>query len=397
MRRKSLQSLLLFVFMGLALGGCQAYGFEMTQIFQGLTTPTASPTPIYSPTPTPTPAPTPIPPPFSLRETDNMLLLGTDRRPNDGSWRTDTIMIVGIDRTYNRAAILSVPRDLYLTIPGYGSARINQVDYLGEKVLNTPGGGPALLSQVMEQNLGLKTNHWVRVEMDGFEQAVDTLGGVTVNLDCPFYELIYDLDNQRWDYFTLPAGEVVLDGVSARWFVRLRLIESDFGRARRQRQFLWALRDQVLNQNQLLRIPELWSAFQQTFATDLSLLQMLDMARFAVSLEPHNVRAGAITGDHVDRFITANGADVLVINDMSKIDALIDGIWEGESLAEANRIDDPASCPPPPSGVPNYVQTMLTPTPAPVADGAAEGAQPEDASTPTPEGAQPEATPTPGG
>jgi len=392
MRRKSLLHLFAFVLMALVLGGCQTYGYEFPAIFQGMTTPTATPTPIYSPTPTSTPTVTPVPPPFSLRETDNMLLLGTDRRPNDGSWRTDTIMILGIDRTYNRAAIISVPRDLYLSVPGYGSARINQVDYLGEKVLKTPGGGPALLSQVVEENLGLATEHWMRVEMDGFEQVVDTLGGVTVNLDCPFYELIYNLDTQQWDYFTLPAGEVVLDGESARWFVRLRLIESDFGRARRQRQFLWALRDQMLNQNQLLRIPELWNAFQQTFATDLSLLHLLDLARFGVSLEPSNVRAAAITGDHVDRYITANGADVLVINDMSKIDALIDGIWDGESLAAANRMD-PASCPPPPRGVPNYVQTLLTPTPAPVAD----GAQPEGESTPIPEGAEPEATPTTGG
>ncbi|HRJ43389.1 MAG: LCP family protein [Caldilineaceae bacterium] len=363
----------------LLLAGCQAGGFEMTQIFQGLATPTWTATPIYTPIPAATPTPTPIPPPFDLRETDNLLLLGTDRRPNDGSWRTDTIMVVGIDRLYNRAAVLSIPRDLYLAIPGYGQYRINQLDYLGEAVWKVPGGGPAILSQVIEDNLGLTTNHWVRVEMDGFEQVVDTLGGVTVELDCPFYELIYDLDEQKWDYFTLPAGEVVLDGESARWFVRLRLIESDFGRARRQRQFLWALREQVLSRNQLLRIPELWNAFQNAFGTDLSLLQMLDLTRFAVGLEPQNVRAAAITDKQVDRFIAPSGADVLVINDPSKIEALIDAIWEGESLAEANRTD-PASCPPPPKGVPNYVQTLLTPT----------------AVVPA-EDAQPEATPTPGG
>lgn len=379
MRRYSLLSAPVILLVALLLAGCEANGIAMNQIFQGLATPTPSATPIYSPTPVPTPTATPIPPPFNLRETDNMLLLGTDRRPEDGSWRTDTIMIVGIDRAYNRAAVLSIPRDLYLSIPGYGTARINQVDYLGEKILATPGGGPALLSQVIEENLGLKTEHWVRVEMSGFEEVVDTLGGVTVNLDCPFYELIYDLDEQKWDYFTLPAGEVVLDGVSARWFVRLRMIESDFGRARRQRQFLWALREQVLSKNQLLRIPELWSAFQQTFDTDLSLLQMLDMTRFAVGLEPGNVRAAAITNAQVDRFIAASGADVLVINDPSKIATLIDTIWDGESLAEANRTD-PASCPAPPKGVPNYVQTLLTPTPVPPA-----------------EGAEPEATPTPGG
>ncbi|MBI3958474.1 MAG: LCP family protein [Chloroflexi bacterium] len=384
MSRKSYLCTSLFLLVAFVLAGCQASGFEMTQIFQGMATPTPTATPIYTPTPVPTPTATPIPPPFSLRETDNMLLLGTDRRPEDGSWRTDSLMIIGIDRTYNRAAVLSIPRDLYLPIPGYGTARINQVDYLGEKVLGTPGGGPALLSQVVEETMGLKTSHWVRVEMSGFEQVVDALGGVTVDLDCPFYELIYDLDEQSWDYFTLPAGENLLDGQSARWFVRLRLIESDFGRARRQRQFLWALRDQALNTNLLLRVPELWSAFQQMFGTDLALLQMLDLARFAVALEPQNVRAAAITNTQVDRFITSGGADVLVINDPSKIAALIDSVWEGESLSEANRTD-PASCPAPPKGVPNYVQTLLTPTPSP----APEGEQPE--------GAQPEATPTPGG
>lgn len=380
---------ILALFVAVVLAGCQAGGFEMTQIFQGLTTPTPTATPVYSPTPAPTPTATPIPPPFNMRETDNMLLLGTDRRPQDGSWRTDTIMVIGIDRAYNRAAVLSIPRDLYLSIPNYGMARINQVDYLGDNVLKTEGGGPALLSRVIEDNLGLKTEHWVRVEMDGFEQVVDALGGVTVNLDCPFYELIFNLDTQEWDWFTLPAGDNVLDGQSARWFVRLRLVESDFGRARRQRQFLWALRDQALSTNLLPKVPGLWNAFQGMFGTDLSLLQLLDISRFAISLEPQNVRAAAITDQQVDRFIASSGADVLVINDPSKIAGLIDTIWEGESLSEANRTD-PASCPAPPKGVPNYVQALLTPTvEAPAADAPAADAPVEDP--------QPEATPTPGG
>jgi len=370
----------MFALAALALGGCQANGIEMSQIFQGVATVTPTATPIYSPTPAPTPTSTPVPPPFNLHETDNLLLLGTDRRPEDASWRTDSIMIVGIDRAYRRAAVLSIPRDLYLSLPHYGQVRINQVDYLGEKVLNTPGGGPALLSQVISETLGLRTDHWVRVEMRGFEQVVDALGGVTVNLDCPFYELIYDLDAQEWSYFVLPAGENLLDGQSARWFVRLRLLESDFGRARRQRQFLWALRNKALDANLLLRIPDLWNAFQKMFSTDLSLLQMLDLAHFAVALDADNVRAAAIAGDQVDSVITANGADVLVISDQAKIDALIENIWDSKSLAQANHIDPGAGCPPPPQGVPSYVQKLLTPTP----ERPAESTQPEI--TPTPEG-----------
>ncbi|RME58574.1 MAG: LytR family transcriptional regulator, partial [Caldilineae bacterium] len=329
----------------------------------------------------PTPTPTPPPPPFSLRTSNNLLLLGTDRRPDWTNWRTDSIMILGVDRRYRRAAVLSIPRDLYIQVPGYGQARINQVDYIGEKILKTPGGGPALVSQVLSDTLGVPTHHWVRVEMRGFRQMVDALGGVTVHLDCPFYELIYDLDEEAWTYFELPAGDVLLDGEAAYRFVTLRYLESDFGRARRQRQFLWALRNQALNSNLLLRAPELWNAFQETFATDLSLFQMLDLARFALSLQPENVRAAALTGKELERYITASGADVLRIADPEKVAQVIDNIWEGESLAATGR-RDPNACPPKPQGVPAYVTELLTPTPPP--EGGAEAQQPADAGETSP-------------
>lgn len=343
-------------------------------------------TPTATPTPAPTSTPTPLPP-FDLRETDNILLLGTDRRPNASNWRTDSIMIVGLDRQYHRAALLSIPRDLYVNIPRYGQARINQADYLGEKVLPVEGGGPALLSQVISETLGIQTRHWVRLEMTGFQPLVDALGGVTVELDCPFYELIYDLDIEDWTYFTLPAGTNLLNGQQAYFFVTLRLVESDIGRSQRQRQFLWALRNQALDMGLITRLPELWSAFNQTFSTDLSLLEMISLARFGLNLSPENVRSGAITNRELDRFITAAGADVLVMNDPAKVQSIIDNIWSSDTLAETGR-HDPAACPAPPRGVPNYVRTMLTPTVTPEAPPA----------TPVPgeEASQPEAGEQPG-
>lgn len=355
----------------LVLGGCQASSSgEIPQIFVGMSTVTPTSTPIYTPTPAPptaTPTPTPEPPPFDLHQTNNLLLLGTDRRPTWTHWRTDSIMIIGLDRQYQRAAVLSVPRDLYVQIPGYGQGRINQVDYIGEKILKTEGGGPAFVSQVLSDTLGIPTKHWVRVEMQGFQKLVDALGGVTVHLDCPFYEIIYDLDDNQWTYFELPSGDVLMDGNTAYRFVTLRYLESDFGRSRRQRQFLWALRDQALSSDLLLRAPELWTALRQTFATDLSLLQVLDLARFAITLEPNNVRASALTNKELARYITANGADVLRITDPSKIQAVIDNIWEAPSLANTNHVD-PLNCRPKPQGVPGYLSGVPTPTPLPQGD-----------------------------
>ncbi len=143
----------------IVVSGCQAGdNSDYEPIFVGLSaataTPTLTPTPRFSPTPAPSATPTPIPPPFNLAETDNILLLGTDRRPDWTNWRTDSIMVIGIDYEYRRAAVFSIPRDLYVDIPGYGQGRINQIDYIGENTLKTEGGGPALLSQVIQRYAG---------------------------------------------------------------------------------------------------------------------------------------------------------------------------------------------------------------------------------------------------
>jgi polyisoprenyl-teichoic acid--peptidoglycan teichoic acid transferase len=282
-------------------------------------------------------------PAFNWQETENILLLGTDRRPGATNWRTDTIMVIGLDRARHRAAVLSIPRDLYVNIPGYGQGRINQVDYVGERVTRVPGGGPALVSQVLSETIGVATEHWVRVEMTGFEAVVDAVGGVTVHLDCPFYEPIFNLTTNSWDYFVLPAGPNHLDGETANWFVRLRLRDSDIGRAQRQRQFLWAMRNQFMSANLIVRIPELWSAFQESFSTDYTLLEIISLAQFGLSLEPGNVRSAGITLQELSSFTTQAGASVLVIRDPERVRAVVDGVWDAPAMADTNR-QNPERC-----------------------------------------------------
>lgn len=321
-------------------------------------------------------------PSFAWSETDNFLVLGTDRVGSGGSWRTDTIMVVGIDRERNRVAVLSIPRDLYIEIPGYGWSRINTADYIGENVLPVEGGGPALVSQILNNTFGISTDHWVRMEMNGFKSVVDAVGGVTVHLDCPFYEPIYNLDTNSWDYFTLPAGDVWMDGETSYWFVRLRLRESDIGRGKRQRQFLWALRDQAANTNLLLRFPELWSAFQETFSTDLSLFEMADYVQLALAMDAGNVRATGISLADLQSFTTAQGASVLRIADQARVQRVVDSIWDAPAMADAYR-QDATNCPPIPVGaavdnVPVEVRAVVEPqAEVETADAeAAEGEQP---------------------
>jgi LCP family protein required for cell wall assembly len=365
----------------------------------------------------PTPLPVPTGPSFEWSKTDNYLVLGTDHRPGWTSWRTDVVLVVGVDRTNNRLAVFSVPRDTYVQIPGYGWGRINQVDYLGEKA-SPGGGGPKLVSQVLQDNLGISTNHWVRVRMDGFIDVVNAVGGVTVHLDCPFYEPIFNLNTNAWDYFALPAGDVWMDGDTAYWFVRLRYRESDIGRNRRQRQFLWALRDQVSKTNLLAKFPELYGAFQSTFTTDMGVLEMLDLMNWGTNLDAANVRAGGLSLSDLQSYTTADGASVLRIADPGRVRAVVEGVWSAPAMVDANR-QDTARCQSLPAGI-TFNTTSNTPdlsavdpdaagiAPASVAapgDSAApasadasaaptDGAQPPAEVSPTPESvAMPAATP----
>jgi LCP family protein required for cell wall assembly len=348
----------------------------------------------------PTPLPVPAGPSFEWSKTDNYLVLGTDHRPGWTSWRTDVVIVVGVDRANNRLAVFSIPRDTYVQIPGYGWGRINQVDFIGEKS-EPNGGGPKLVSQVLQATLGISTNHWVRVRMDGFIDVVNAVGGVTVHLDCPFYEPIFNLNTNAWDYFALPAGDVWMDGDTAYWFVRLRYRESDIGRNRRQRQFLWALRDQVTKTNLLAQFPELYGAFQSTFTTDMSVFEMLDLMNWGVNLDAASVRAGGLSLSDLQSYTTAEGASVLRIADPGRVRGVVEGIWAAPAMVDANR-QDTARCQPLPPGITfNTAENMPDLTavdpdadPAAVASPAAvaeNAAPPADAAaTPAPEQPAPE-------
>ncbi len=197
--------------------------------------------------------------------------------------------------------------------------------------------------------------------MSGFESIVDAVGGVTVHLDCPFFEPILNLDTGQWEYFTLPAGDVHMDGETAYWYARLRLKENDIGRSNRQRQLLWALRNQMLSKNLLMQIPQLWQAFNGSFSTDLSLLQMIELGVVGMSVDPSNVRASGITLKELQSFITDKGASVLIISEPAKVQAIVDGVWDAPPMVNAYS-EDADKCEPIPTGPPVLPVSILSPT-----------------------------------
>ncbi len=304
-------------------------------------TPTNTPPPTETPTPSPTPTITPTPAPKTIRETDNFLVLGADQRPGEGAWRTDTIMVVAIDYDAGQIGIVSIPRDLWVEIPGYGMGRINQVDFEGEH-LKYPGGGPALIAKVIEDNLQIPIppKHWVRLQLDALPQLVDALGGVTVTLDCPLHELTPDPkapDSGQYERFDLPAGKVFLDGAAAAKFARYRYASSDFARAQRQQQLIWAIRERALQVDAIPKIPELWRVLSKTFKTDLGVLDAIRLARLGAKLNADQVHGMTFSPTAIAPAIVGGGAQVVKIVDPAEVQRELDGVFSSQPLALQGR------------------------------------------------------------
>jgi LCP family protein required for cell wall assembly len=290
--------------------------------------------------------------PVDLTSTENILVLGTDSRPEWPTWRTDTIMVLVVDRKTNRIGVVSIPRDLYVDIPGQGKNRVNAAAYIGKNT-NYPGGGPALAQRVIEENVGIPTQHWVLIRMDGLKKLVDALGGVTVNLDCPVYEQAYEETSPTGlDYLILPAGQVRLDGRTAMKFATYRYIEADFGRVRRQQELVWAIRNRALQGNLLPRIPELWQALSDTFTTDLGLPDVIKLAALGARLKSQDVH-GLTLGDEVADFTTPEGWQVLVFKDKEAVQEKLSQLFSSKPLSEVGkRSSESEECPPPPFELP---------------------------------------------
>jgi len=266
-----------------------------------------------------------------LDRTQNVLILGTDRRPDTPDWRTDVIVVTAVDWDKHQVGMLSIPRDLYLPIPGNQENRINTADYVGE-VEQYPGGGPALVEATLSDNMGIKTDNWIRVNYLDFERFIDTLGGIDITLDAPFHEHAPEKDSPvGWVDFSLDAGPQHLNGHDTLQYVRARYLSSDLSRNARQQQVLWALRNRLSDMGWLTRLPELWSAYQGMFQTNLSAWDVIRFSWLATTTQRAQVHDRTFGFDLMVPYTTPGGAMVLLMADRGRIDAFVDGLFDAPS------------------------------------------------------------------
>jgi LCP family protein required for cell wall assembly len=288
----------------------QVATFDPNTPLTGTNTPQSFYVPPYAPDPS-----------LPLTGTDmvTFILLGSDKRPGQTYFRTDTIIIAVIRPGSGQVALISVPRDLYVYIPTVGMDRVNAAYEYGE-MYNYPGGGFALLKDTILYNLGLSIDHVAIADFDGFRRIVDTLDGIDVPVFCSYtdWRLIdpsYDQENEdNWALYTVGPGVVHMDGDLALWYARSRKKSSDFDRGRRSQEVLRALYTRALQTNSIAKIPELYNDLSSSIITDLTLPDLVELAPLALHLNNADIRSYFIGRDLVTGWMTPGGASVLLPN-----------------------------------------------------------------------------------
>lgn len=276
------------------------------------------------------------------QETVNFLLIGSDRRSGT-SFRTDTMVIAVLRPQLGQVSLISIPRDLWVSIPDWGNQRINTAYQHGISV-GYPGGGPGLLKDTILYNLGIRIDHTAMVDFDGFRNIVDTLGGVDVPVSCSYtdWRLIdpsYDPENENnWYLYTAGPGLMHMDGDLALWYARSRQKSNDFDRGRRQQEVLRALFSQALKANTLSRIPELYNDLRSTVETDLGLGDLLQLAVYAPKMTNADIRSYYIRPPYVSSWITEGGAYVLLPNEAALQGLLTEAVSPATQIVEKQSI-----------------------------------------------------------
>jgi LCP family protein required for cell wall assembly len=225
-----------------------------------------------------------------------VLLMGIDRAPQGTVVsRSDTMLLLTIVPSSGYVGMLSLPRDLWVTIPGVGANRINTAHFYGEAA--APGTGPTLAVQTVRENFGLNVDAFARMSFDGIVQSVDALGGVVVDL--PTAMSGYDAGPQR------------LDGTQALAFVRDRAGSDDFFRMGRGQLFLKAIFRQAANPLSWPRLPRAAAALLRGLDTNLPAWEWPRLIFALLRAGPTRIDARTISREMVQPFTTNQGAQVL--------------------------------------------------------------------------------------
>ena len=273
----------------------------------------------------PSSGPTPQPWDGSSRVT--VLVMGLDYDDTEARKvpRTDSMMLVSMDPQSRTAGILSIPRDMWVNIPGFDYAKINTAYFLGE-AYQLPGGGAGLAVQTVQDFLGVPINYYAQIDFDAFVAFIDELGGIDINIPKKIkvsikggYTVNDKINNKTYtrEEKLLHAGLQTLDGATALAYARDRhTAGGDYDRAKRQQQVVDAVRARILNFNMLPKLiskaPKLYAELSKGVHTNLSLDQMIQLTLYAAQIPSTSITHGLIGDDSAFSGMSPDGQAIQI-------------------------------------------------------------------------------------
>lgn len=276
------------------------------------------------------------------RDRITVLLLGTDKRPDDPSPpRTDNIIVVTADLRSGRVGMISLPRDLFVPIPGFSrSGKINTAYVVGESN-NYPGGGGSLAKKTVSELLGYPIDYYIKIDFDGFVRIVDLIGGIDIEVPKTIHDEEYPTIDYGYTTFHIDAGFHHLDGETALKYVRTRHADDDFERARRQQAVLLAIKDRVLAQKLLatLKIFDIMDVLSNSVEHDIPPAELLDLVALASRTEISQIDQ-LVLDNQYGRIDADSPYGWIIVPNRTKIRPAVDRIFANTTAAP--RIDQEA-------------------------------------------------------
>jgi LCP family protein required for cell wall assembly len=262
----------------------------------------------------PSSLPEPLPHSDGLKTPTALLILGIDGE-RASSNEIDMLMLLYLDAEAERAFLLSIPRDLYVKVPGYGQTHAGSVYGIGERDETTDG--LALSREVISTTLGIPVRHTALIRFDSFVTLVDAIDGVDVNVVQAIDDPNFPDSHYGYEPLYIPAGRQHLDGALALRYARTRVVPvSGFDRTFRQRQLVLAAQERVLRLEMLpdliTQSPTLWAAVADSLETDLSLRGTIDLALSASSITTEDIVTADLGECCTTEHTTPRGESVLL-------------------------------------------------------------------------------------
>ncbi|MBP2628780.1 MAG: cell envelope-related transcriptional attenuator [Firmicutes bacterium] len=215
----------------------------------------------------------------------NIMVMGVDERSDDVG-RSDTLFVLTVDTNTKEVAMLSVPRDTRVKIPGKSWDKINHAYAFG---------GQKLSQQAVEDLLGIKIDRHIEINIAGFKKIIDAMGGVTIDVEKRmYYNDPYDDDGGL--VIDLRPGVQHMDGRTAIQYVRYRDEEGDIGRVERQQKFLKAVLNQVASPSVITKIPAIIREVSSVVKSDMSTSEMLNLAKILSDASKKGLKTDMVPG-----------------------------------------------------------------------------------------------------